>query len=256
MRFSAYNFTVEGKKPFTIHPPFLYNTIKSVSVNQGVDLGEIVLDTVWWKEERTHTFTLTSPSFRFDLDELVHKAVDEWRESVGVDAEIAEYGFKEIDPKDQPVPDDIDHVLLETRSPIMLSFRENSGDRRYGHTSDLGDFSKLVLQLVRRYKELYGEMDQKRFDEVMNFSEKPEDVVYFFEYTDDFPLRKDRSLDAKNAMVGKTLFRAPKWNEDILKLLKLAETMHIGQKRGYGLGGIDITLLRKKEDGTKNLRDS
>lgn len=245
MRFTSYKFEVEGEKPFKIHPPFLYNSVKTVAVERNKELGKVVLDTQWWREARTHIFTLTTLNIDFELERIVKPAVQKWKEMLDTDAKIKEYEFREITPLEQDISNDVDAVLLETRSPVIFGFRTKDGERRYAEPHDMGDFTKINLQLVRKYKELYGKMEDKKFKQLNNFSKKPENVMYYFEYTDDFPLRMDKSLKARKAMQGKTLFRNPKWNKHTLKLLKLAETMHIGQKTGYGLGAINITFLRQ-----------
>ncbi len=247
MRVTTHRFTLKSDKSFELHPPFLYNSIKSEFINAGEEMDKIVLDAIWWKRAREHSFSVTTQKIDYEIDEFVEKAVDKWTQEIGVEGDITEYGFKEINPYEEEVPEDIDLVLLETRSPMMFGFRKEDGERRYARPNDMEDFDKITLQLIRRYKELYGKMKDETFEKVMDFSSEPENVMYYFEYVDDFPLRKDKSLHAKKAMVGKTLFRNNSWIREILRLFKLGENMHLGQKTGYGLGGVDITFLKQGE---------
>lgn len=245
VRFTSYKFEVEGKKPFKIHPPFLYNSVKTEAKRQGEELGKIVLDTEWWREAKIHIFTLTTQNVNLELEEIVKPAVQKWEEMLDTDAEIKEYKFKEISPLQEAVPDGVDAVLIETRSPVMFGFRTKNGERRYAEPRDMGNFVKINLQLVRRYKELYGKMENEKYEQVKKYSKKPENVMYYFKYTDNFPLRMNKSLKARKAMEGKTLFRHSNWNKQTLKLLRLAEIMHIGQKTGYGMGGVNVSFLKQ-----------
>lgn len=253
MRFTSHSFEVEAPEPFNIHPPYLYNSIKTeairrddIDVEGPDDFDKVVLDAEWWRHGRTHTFTVTTQRLDYSLEDIVHGATENtWDEMFGTGAVVKSYGMKEIRPMETEVPKDTDMVLIETGSPVQFSIRDGD-ERRYAEPYDMGSFSKITLQLIRRYKELYGLLDDEEYRQVQKFSKQPENVMYYFEYLDDVPLRKDGSLEAKKAMEGKTLFRSGEWNNIVLKLLKLGQVMHLGQKTGYGLGRINVTFLNQR----------
>lgn len=245
----AYVFEVTADDPFEIHPPFLYNTIKTAIERDNGDVGRLILDASWWDRSRSHTFTLTTQEPHYGLREYVETAVASWDEFVDVEARITSHELREVVPFPGPNeerPKNIDLVLLETRSPVLASFRTDDGDREYASSYDLGQFENVLLLLIRRYKELYGRLDDRVYERIVDFGTEVENVLHYFEYADEFPIRFDRSLSVRDALRGKTLFRANHWDPLVIDLFDLVAAMHIGKKTGYGLGGVSVTFLRQE----------
>jgi len=252
----SYVFEVVADDPFEIHPPFLYNTIKTPIEREDEDIGRLVLDASWWERSRSHTFTLTTQEPHYGLREYVETAVDSWDEFVDVEARIASHEFREVVPFPRPGeerPREIDLVLLETRSPLLASFRTDDGDREYASSYDLGQFENVLLLLIRRYKELYGRLDDTVYERIVDIADEVENVLHYFEYADEFPLRFDRSLSVRHALRGKALFRAHHWDPLVIDLFDLVAMMHVGKKTGYGLGGVDVTFLRQEGVGREEV---
>lgn len=249
-RYYRYSFSAETDKVTGLHPPFIYNAIKTARMGgaeepQGpgeTDRDRLVLDASWHQVSDQHSFSVTLDHGSGDIVDLVERSMEYWPGFFQARARIVEYGVEEI-YLPRRIPRGVSHVLVTVISPLCCSLVD-VGRRRYLRPEDLCDFSNLMLQAVRKYRDLFSDLPQATYRRITSFAHevscRANDTAYFA----GFPLRADGSLRVTKSIEGSILYQAEKWMPEALHLLAMAEVTHLGQKAAYGLGGVRIEAMR------------